>query len=102
MFPVEYKIERTEAFAEWFESIAKSDRNRLTSRIERMRSGNFGDHKELAENLFELRCFFGGGLRVYYTIYKDVIVLLLSGGNKDTQKRDIKRARDMLGELTEE
>jgi hypothetical protein len=64
MYLMEYEIEKTEAFAEWFEGIAKADRTRLVSRIERIRNGNFGDHKEIAKNLFELRCFFGSGLRV--------------------------------------
>ncbi|GHT90623.1 hypothetical protein AGMMS49545_04620 [Betaproteobacteria bacterium] len=61
--------------------------------------GHFGDHKALSENLFELRCFFGGGLRLYYTVQNRRIVLLLAGGDKDTQSRDIARAREILREL---
>jgi putative addiction module killer protein len=102
MYLMEYTIERTEAFAEWLSGLPKADRARLASRFARLESGNFGDHKEIAENLFELRCFFGGGLRMYYTIRNRAVVLLLAGGNKDTQSRDVQRARDMLDEPMEE
>ncbi|MDR0380354.1 MAG: type II toxin-antitoxin system RelE/ParE family toxin [Candidatus Accumulibacter sp.] len=95
-----YGIERTGTFDEWFLRLAKVDRTRLVSRIERIRNGNFGDHKKIDENFFELRCFFGGGLRLYYTIRNHAVVFLLAGGNKDTQSRDIQRARQMLNELT--
>jgi putative addiction module killer protein len=82
--------------------LPKADRARLASRFVRVENGNFGDHKEIAENLFELRCFFGAGLRMYYTIRNRTVVLLLAGGNKDTQSRDIQRAKDMLDELMKE
>ena len=53
----------------------------------------------IATNLFELRCFFGGGLRVYYTVRDNRIVLLLAGGDKSSQVRDIAQATAMLNEL---
>jgi len=99
MYSVRYKLGCTEGFTQWLGSLSKPDKNRLASRLARMENGNFGDHKQIAGNLFELRCFFGGGLRVYFTIRKNTIVLLLAGGVKDTQKRDIARARALLDEL---
>jgi putative addiction module killer protein len=102
MYLMEYTIARTEAFTEWLSGLPKAERGRLASRFARVERGNFGDHKEIAENLFELRCFFGGGLRIYYTIRNRTVVLLLAGGNKDTQGRDIQRARNMLDEPMKE
>jgi putative addiction module killer protein len=95
-----YELDSTEDFDRWLDGLPKADRNRLVARLDRMEQGNFGDHKQLAECLFELRCFFGGGLRVYFTIRRSVVVLLLAGGDKDTQKRDIARANALLDELT--
>jgi len=100
MLPVHYELDQTEDFTQWFDGLQKTDRNRLIARLDRVEQGNFGDHKQLAENLFELRCFFGGGLRVYFTIRDAVIVLLLAGGNKDTQKRDIAHANTLLDKLS--
>ncbi|MDR2710537.1 MAG: type II toxin-antitoxin system RelE/ParE family toxin [Burkholderiales bacterium] len=96
---MKYELDRTEDFAKWVAGLSKSDRNRLASRLARVENGNFGDHKQLADILFELRCFFDGGLRVYFTIRKNTIVLLLAGGDKDTQRRDVARARALLNEL---
>lgn len=71
----------------------------MLARIDRIQNGNFGDFKSLGDNLFELRFFFGGGLRVYYTIRNHQIVLLLCGGSKSKQSRDIEKARQMIQEL---
>jgi len=101
MRPVHYELDRTEDFTRWLDGLPKADRNRLAARLDRVEQGNFGDHKQIAENLFELRCFFGGGLRVYFTIQGAVIVLLLAGGNKDTQKRDIAHAHALLTKMDE-
>ncbi|WP_404358529.1 type II toxin-antitoxin system RelE/ParE family toxin [Methylotuvimicrobium sp. KM1] len=65
----------------------------------RVENGHFGDCKPLDGRLFELRCFFGGGLRVYYTIRHEQIVLLLVGGDKSSQDRDIEKAKALLKTL---
>ncbi|MDR2093754.1 MAG: type II toxin-antitoxin system RelE/ParE family toxin [Azoarcus sp.] len=96
---MEYTIERTDAFMDWLSCLPKTDKQRLAVRLNRLENGNFGDYKKIAENLFELRCFFGGGLRLYYTIRRTMVVLLLAGGDKDTQNRDIDLAKDMLRQL---
>lgn len=69
-------------------------------RFARIENGNFGDYKIIKNNLFELRFFFDGGIRIYYTIRDDRVVLLLSGGNKSSQTKDIEKAGiilEMLG-----
>lgn len=65
---------------------------RIWMRILRIEEGNFGDHKYLCDGVWELRMTFGGGIRIYYAIHKNEVVLLLQGGNKHFQNRDINKA----------
>jgi putative addiction module killer protein len=95
---MEYTVRRLKPFNEWFERLQKADRLRVTSRVVRVAAGNFGDHKQISENLFELRFTFGGGFRVYYTIRGPYVVFLLVGGDKSSQVADIRRATSMLDE----
>lgn len=62
-------------------------------RIRRVASGNFGDHKAVGEGVYELRLFFGSGYRIYYALAGTRIVLLLAGGDKKGQSRDIEKAK---------
>lgn len=55
--------------------------------------GNFGDTKNIGDDLYELRLFFGSGYRIYYTIENDILVILFSGGDKSSQNEDIKKAK---------
>ena len=71
----------------------------MLARIDRVQNGNFGDFKSLGGNLFELRFFFGGGLRIYYTVRNHQVILLLNGGNKSSQSKDIEKAKQMIQEL---
>lgn len=81
-------------FIIWLESIKDSTtKRRIRLRVDRMIDGNFGDTKNLGDDLYELRLFFGSGYRIYYTIEKDVLVILFSGGDKSTQSDDIKKAK---------
>ena len=61
--------------------------------------GNFGDSKSLGQGISELRFTFGPGYRVYFTVRGEVIVILLCGGDKGSQRRDIERATAMLEEF---
>lgn len=79
-------------FREWLSKLDFLMRARILDRINRIRDGNFGDHKMLHGGLCELRLHFGSGYRIYYGIVESRIVLLLCGGDKSEQKRDIKRA----------
>jgi putative addiction module killer protein len=74
-------------------------KNQVLSRLARVENGHFGDTKTLAADLFELHCFFGGGIRMYYTLRNQRIVLLLAGGDKSSQDRDIAKAKAILDAL---
>lgn len=97
---MKYEIATTESFDKWLKGLKdRTTRNKVLARIDRMQNGAFGDFKSLGDNLFELRFFFGGGLRIYYTIRHHQVVLLLHGGIKSSQSRDIDRAKQMIQEL---
>lgn len=83
-------------FVSRIESLDSKIRYRIKARLARVALGNFGDHKSLGEGLNELRFSFGSGYRIYYTEVDDVIVLLFSGGDKGSQKKDIKQAKDYM------
>jgi len=94
---MKYTIETTQAFENWLRKVNdKKTRYRLDARFDRITDGQFGDHKEITQGLFELRFFFGGGLRVYYTVRDNQVVLLLAGGDKDSQEKGIKKAINLL------
>jgi probable addiction module killer protein len=61
--------------------------------------GHFGDYKQISNNVFELRFFFGPGYRVYYTIQNDKVVILLNGGDKGSQNKDIESAQSLADAL---
>ncbi|ETR70188.1 MAG: addiction module killer protein [Candidatus Magnetoglobus multicellularis str. Araruama] len=97
---MKYEIETTNIFDTWFTGLKDSkSKARIISRFDKVQLGNLGDHKNLGGNLFELRFFFGPGYRIYYTIKSGRIVILLCGGDKSKQKKDIKLARDIMAEL---
>jgi putative addiction module killer protein len=75
---------------------------RIAKRLDAMIDGHFGDHKMIAENLFELRMFYGPGYRAYFTIKGEVIILLLSGGDKKSQADDIRKAKTLLNGLEDD
>lgn len=95
-----YEITSTSFFDKWLSGLKdRTTRNKVLARIDRIQNGNFGDFKSLGNNLFELRFFFGDGLRIYYTIRNQQVVLLLHGGSKSSQSSDIEKARQMIQEL---
>jgi putative addiction module killer protein len=80
-------------FSEWRNSIQDSrTRIAIDRRINRLVLGNFGDHRPCREGVWELRIDEGPGYRVYYARASQVVVLLLCGGTKRTQEKDIARA----------
>lgn len=74
-------------------------RARILARIERLRGGNFGDSKMLGDGVGELRIDSGPGYRVYFTKVGSEIVILLAGGDKKSQSRDIPKAKAMAKQL---
>lgn len=87
---------RTDEFDAWLSALKdKVGRARIAHRIRSAEHGNFGDSEPVGEGVSEMRIHVGPGYRVYYARRGDVIYLLLSGGDKSSQKRDIKRAIEM-------
>ncbi len=94
---MKYEIEMTGVFDEWLKKLKdKGAVNRILARIYRMEHGNLGDVKPVGENLFEARLFFGPGYRLYYTLRGQTIILLLCGGDKSTQAKDIEKAQRIM------
>ena len=94
-----------EPFTEWVESIRdQRTQDRILARIESIESGgNFGDCTPIrgSRGVFELRFRFGPGYRIYFGEVDNTIVLLLCGGDKSSQSRDIARAKDFWREYKE-
>jgi putative addiction module killer protein len=96
-----YEVRRTAAFVGWLAGLADLQaRARIARRLDRLAEGNFGDAKSVGGGVSELRFAFGPGYRIYYTIRGRVVVILLFGGDKRSQARDIKRAIEMVKELS--
>lgn len=85
-----------EPVKDWLLSLDKSERVKIIKRLERIYDDNFGDYKQIAPDLFELRFFFGKGYRIYYTIRNNTAVILLCAGDKSNQKKDIETAENYL------
>ncbi len=80
-------------FDEWLQCQDAEIRARVQTRIDRIELGNFGDHKGVGDGVFELRIDFGPGYRVYYGLDSKTFVILLVGGTKKQQARDVKMAQ---------
>ncbi len=94
-FEIKYYITEggKEPFWDWFETIKDARTRRIVSdRVYRLQSGNTGDCRSLGGGTHELRIHYGPGLRVYFGKETRVIVVLLCGGEKQTQETDIKQA----------
>ncbi len=82
-------------FEEWVKRLKdRKARAKINVRIARVRLGNFGDHKSVGEGVYELRIDYGPGYRVYYGKLGKTVVLLLCGGDKDSQVDNIKKAKE--------
>lgn len=82
----------SDRFGEWFEGQSSEARARVQTRIDRMEFGNFGDYRSVGGGVFELRLHQGPGYRVYYGRDGDHLAVLLAGGTKQRQARDIEVA----------
>ena len=91
-----FEVRRTTSFIEWLAELRdRAARARIAKRIDRIALGNIGDAKSVGGGVSELRFAFGPGYRVYFTMRGGVVVILLCGGDKGSQSRDIERAIDM-------
>jgi putative addiction module killer protein len=91
-----YQLEQTAGFADWLDGMRDlNGRVRIIKRLVRLADGQFGDVKPVGEGVHELRMFFGPGYRVYFMQRGEVVILLLAGGDKDSQPRDIAAAKEL-------
>jgi putative addiction module killer protein len=96
-----FEVFETQRYRKWLKGLKDSRvRIRIGMRIERLEQGNPGDHKDLGD-ISELRIDYGPGYRVYYTQQGKKIIVLLAGGDKRTQEKDIVTARKLAQNFRE-
>lgn len=87
------RVETTKVYLDWINSLNdRAGRARIQVRVDRLVHGNPGQHRALTDGVCELKIDFGPGYRVYYTERAGVVVVLLAGGDKSSQQKDIKIA----------
>ena len=88
-----FEIRKTETYAKWLDGLRDIHaRARVQVRVERLAVGNPGDVRPVGEGVSELRIDYGPGYRVYFTMHRSTVIILLAGGDKRTQAADIKTA----------
>lgn len=98
-----FTFHRSDEFDIWLAALKdKIGRARIALRIRSAEQGNFGDCEPVGEGVSEMRIHFGPGYRVYFTRRGEVLYLLLLGGDKSSQRRDIRRAIEMARTLNKE
>ncbi len=98
-----YSVLETEEFALWLRSLKdRTARARLLLRLRKATLGNLGDHKAVGDGVWEMREFFGPGWRMYYVVQGTTVIMMLGGGDKSSQARDIARAKELALELQHE
>lgn len=94
------QIIETHEFADWIDSLTDlRAQARIQLRIDRLMNGNPGDVKPVGEGVSELRIDYGPGYRVYYCLQGEIIIILLAGGTKSTQAKDIQIALELARNL---
>ncbi len=94
------EVRQTSTFKQWLHGLRdRNARLRIVARIRRMELGNPGDVKPVGEGVSEMRIPYGPGYRVYFVAIGDVLVILLCGGDKSSQSRDISLAKRMAKEI---
>jgi putative addiction module killer protein len=107
MYPIGYnncviEMRKTDVFARWLDHLNDvQTRARILVRIERLAAGNPGDVKPVGDGVSEMRIDYGPGYRVYYKQFGMCMIILLAGGGKKTQARDIKTALRLASNLKE-
>lgn len=97
------EIRKTADFAQWLDSLHDLQaRARVQTRIERLAAGNPGDVEPVGEGVSELRINYGPGYRVYFKKRGQELIILLAGGDKSTQAKDIKAALRLARNLSEQ
>jgi len=95
-----YTVKRLEEFSDWLKGLKDGlTRLRLIKRLRKVQLGNLGDVEPVGEGVYEMREHFGPGWRMYYVQRGGVLIVMLGGGNKSTQKTDINRAIEFAKSL---
>lgn len=95
-----YTVIRTGQFAMWLNSIKDPvTKARLIARLRKVEKGTLGDHEPVGEGVSELREHFGPGWRMYYVERNGLLIFMLGGGDKRSQRRDIAAAKELAKEL---
>ncbi len=97
------RVEMTEVYRDWINSLKdRLGRARIQVRVDRLVNGNPGQHRAFTDGVCELKVDFGPGYRVYVTDRKGVLIVLLAGGSKSTQQKDIQTAIALAKGLKEQ
>ncbi|WP_257284772.1 type II toxin-antitoxin system RelE/ParE family toxin [Endozoicomonas sp. SESOKO1] len=97
-----YEIVTTETFRRWLSKVKdRQARKAIAMRLTRAEAGNLGDVKSVGGAVSEMRVFVGKGYRIYFTLREGRLVILLCGGDKSTQAKDIQKAKEILNNLEE-
>lgn len=95
-----FTICQTEEFVAWLDALAdRRAQIRIVARLRQAEAGNLGDWQPVEGEISEMRVHFGPGYRLYFVRRGRVVVIMLSAGNKSTQKRDIRHALQLANEL---
>lgn len=87
------RVQTTKIYLDWINSLNdRAGRARIQVRVDRLVHGNPGQHRALTDGVCELKIDFGPGYRIYYTERAGVVIVLLAGGDKSSQQKDIKTA----------
>jgi putative addiction module killer protein len=94
------EVRQTEHFAKWFKSLKDHNaRMRINIRIRRLSLGNPGDVKPVGQGISEMRVDYGPGYRVYFILKENELIVLLVGGDKSTQEKDIAKAKQLAKDI---
>ena len=104
---IEIKVLETDEgkvpFEEWYDSLRdKLTKVRIRRRLDRIELGNFGDTESVGEGVYELRLHFGSGYRVYFGRVGSTVIVLIGGGDKSRQKKDIAQAKAIWRQYKDE
>lgn len=95
-----FSLEQSDDFVRWLKKLRdRMGRLRILKRLQRLSDGQFGDCQPVGDGVHELRMFFGPGYRVYFIQEGDAVIVLLAGGDKDSQPDDIVRAKALAKEF---
>ena len=98
-----FTVRQTQEFQDWLDALKDLRAQvRIAARLRLAEAGNLGDWKSVGGEVSEMRVEFGPGYRLYFTRRGSILVVMLAGGDKSTQARDIKRAQRILKELESE